>query len=93
MLRFGLVRLVAAVVIGIAVPFGLYKLSRRVGLRLLLAFALTVGLAYGAVKADNLWNGDGLLGNLLLMATSAIAAAAYVGLSVGAAKAIANIRL
>ena len=90
MLKFGLLRGLAVAFFGIAVPFGLYKFSRRIGLPLLLALALAIGLAYGAVKADNSWTGDGLSGNLRLMATSALVATAYVGLSVGAATAIAR---
>ena len=49
------------------------------------------------MKADNPWNGDGLFGNLLLMAGSALVLLAYVGLAVGAAafvaKAAANLRI
>ncbi len=93
MLRFGLVRLLWLALFGLAIPFGAYRLSRRIGMRLVLLLAVAIGLGYGALKADNPWNGDGLLGNMLLMATSALVAAAYVGLSVGAARAVANIRL
>ncbi len=91
MLKFGLVRLLAVAAFGFAVPFGLYKLSRRTGLTVLLVSAVALGLGYGALKADNPWNGDGLFRNLLFMAASALVVAAYVGLSVGAAKAVARL--
>ena len=35
--------------------------------RLLIAGAVALGLAYGAIKADNPWAGDGLVRNLHLM--------------------------
>jgi hypothetical protein len=93
MLKIGLVRLLWIALFGVVIPFGLYRLSRRTGVALLLVLAVAIGLAYGALKADNPWSGDGLLPNLTLMATSALVVAAYVGLSVGAAKGVAKIRL
>ncbi len=96
MLKIGLVRLLAVALFGVVIPFGAYRLSRRIGTPLLLVLAVAVGLGYGALKADNPWNGDGLPGNLLLMATSAVVLLVYVGLAVGAAalvaKAAANLR-
>ena len=86
MLRLGLVRLLAILVFGIAVPYGLFKLSRPLGLWPLLVTAVAVGLAYGAIKADNPWSGDGLTANLRLMTVSALALAAYAGLSVAAVR-------
>ena len=91
MLRFGFLRLLAALVFGLLVPYALYRLARAIGLPLLIAGAVAVGLAYGAVKADNPWTGDGLAGNLRLMAVSALAIAAYVGVSVTVARAAARL--
>ena len=90
MLRVGFVRLLAVLVFGIVIPFGLWRLSRAIGVSLVIVAAVALGLAYGALKADNPWSGDGLAGNLRLMAVSAIALAAYVGVSVAAATAIAR---
>ena len=93
MIRFGLFRLFAILLLAIAIPFGIHRLSRLVGLWPLLAAAFAAGLAYGALKADNAWSGAGLAGNLLLMAASAFVLVAYVGVSFVAAKAVARIRL
>ena len=93
MLRFGLSRLVVAVLLGIAIPVAIHRLSRLVGFWPLLAAAVAAGLAYGALKADNAWSGAGLADNLLLMATSALILVAYVALCFVVAKAIARIRL
>ena len=90
MLRVGFVRLLAVLVFGIVIPFGLWRLSRAIGVSLVIVAAVALGLAYGALKADNPWSGDGLAGNLRLMAVSAIALAAYVGVSVAAARAVAR---
>jgi hypothetical protein len=90
MLKFGFVRIFAILVVGIAIPFGLYRLSRAVGLPLMIAAAVALGLAYGAIKADNPWSGDGLFQNLQLMSVCAAALAAYVAASVLAARAIAK---
>jgi hypothetical protein len=92
MLRFGFLRFLAVLTFGIAVPYGLYRLSRAVGLPLLIGAAIALGLAYGALKADNPWSGDGLAKNLRLVGISASALAAYVGLSVAAARAVARRR-
>ena len=88
MLKLGVLRVLAASLFGLAIPFGFWTLSRAVGLPLLIAAAVALGLAYGAVKADNPWSGDGLAGNLRLMGVSAAVLAAYVGPSVVAARAI-----
>ena len=93
MLRFGLFRLFAILLFGIAIPFAIHRLSRLVGLWPILAAAFAAGLAYGALKADNAWSGAGLADNLLLMATSALVLVAYVALCFVAAKAVARIRL
>ncbi len=90
MLRLGVLRLFAILIFGIAIPFGLYRLSRAIGLPLLIGAAIALGLAYGAFKADNPWSGDGLAKYLRLVGISAAALAAYVGLSVAAARAVAR---
>lgn len=90
MLRLGFLRLLAVVTFGFAIPYGLYRLSRLIGLPLLFAAAIVLGLAYGALKADNPWSGDGLASNLKLMSLSAFVLAAYVGVSVAATRAVAK---
>ncbi len=90
MLKIGFLRVLAVLVLGIALPYGLYRLSRAVGAPALVAAAVALGLAYGAIKADNPWSGDGLGSNLTLMGVSAAILAVYVGLSVAAARAIAK---
>ena len=93
MLRLGFLRVLALLVFGIAIPYGLFKLSRATGLAWLIAGAAALGVAYGALKADNPWSGDGLSGNLRLMAVSAAVVGGYVAVSVAAARAIAKRRL
>ena len=90
MLKIGLVRLFWVALFGLVIPFGAYTLSRRIGVRLLLLLAVATGLGYGALKAENPWSGQGLVGNLTLMAVSALALIAYAALSVGAVTAIAR---
>jgi hypothetical protein len=92
MLKIGLLRLFWVALFGLIIPFGVYRLSRRIGVCLLMLLAVAIGLGYGALKADNPWNGDGLVGNLGLMAVSALALAAYAGASVGAVLLIAKTR-
>ncbi len=92
MLKIGLVRLLGLALFAVVTPLGLYRLSRRIGTPILLILAVATGLGYGALKADNPWNGDGLFGNLLLMATSALVLLVYVGVAVGAAAALAKAR-
>ncbi len=75
---------------GLVIPFAAYRFSRRIGVGRLLTLAAGVGLAYGALKADNPWIGDGLLGNLRLMATSALVLLVYAGSAVGAARLVAK---
>jgi hypothetical protein len=97
MLRIGPLRLLLIALLGLVLPFCAYWLRRRIGLGPLLLLAALAGLGYGAVKADNPWNGAGLEGNLLLMATAAAVALAYIGVAVAAAgmvaKAASSIRL
>ncbi len=90
MLKLGVLRLSAILIFAIAIPFELFRLSRVVGLPLVIGAAIALGLAYGALKADNPWSGDGLAKNLRFVAISAGALAAYVGLSVAAARAVAR---
>ena len=90
MLRFGLLRRLAVLIVFVAAPYGLYKLSRAIGFPTTIAGAVAIGLAYGALKADHAWAGDGLFDNLRLMGVSAAALAAYVAVSVWAARAIAK---
>ncbi len=90
MLKVGLVRLLAIVLFGFVVPFGAYRLSRRIGAPLTLLLGAALGLGYGALKADSPWNGDGLDANLFFMAASALVAAVYIGLAVWAAVAVAR---
>jgi hypothetical protein len=84
----GLFRLLAAVTFGIAIPYGLCRLSRAFGLPLVIAGAMAIGIAYGAIKADNPWAGEGLAANLRIIGVSAFALAAYVSGSVWVAGAI-----
>ena len=90
MLRPGILGFFSLMAFFVVVPFGLFRSSRAVPLPLMIAGAVALGLAYGAVKADNPWAGDGLSANLRLMAVSAAALAAYVALSVLVARAIAK---
>jgi len=90
MLKIGLVRLIGLALFGFVIPFGVYRLSRRLGVTLLLILAAALGLSYGAVKADNPWSGDGFLGNLTLMAASALVVLAYVGLIIAGARVVAR---
>jgi hypothetical protein len=90
MLRLGFVRLLAVLVFGIALPYGLWRLNRHFGLALMIGAAVALGLAYGALKADNPWSGDGLADNLRLMGVSAFVLAAYVGVSVWAVRVVAR---
>jgi hypothetical protein len=90
MLKFGLVQLLVLALFGLVIPFFAFRLSRRIGVRLLLLLAVAIGLGYGALKAENPWFGDGLVGNLTLMAASALALLAYVGLAVAGATIVAR---
>ena len=90
MLRFGFLRVLAVLILFVAAPYGLFKLSRAIGLTFIIAGAVAIGLAYGALKADHPWAGDGLFANLRLMGVSAAALAAYVAVSVWAGRAIAK---
>jgi hypothetical protein len=88
-LRFGLVRVLAVLILGIVLPYGLFRLSRAIGPALVIAGAVAIGLAYGAIKADNPWSGDGLSANLRIVAVSAAVLGAYAGVSIAAARTIA----
>jgi len=91
MLRFGLVRLVAAVLVfGILVPYGLLRVSRLINLPTMILCAAALGVAYGAIKADHPWSGRGLSDNLWLMGVSAAVLALYVTASVIGARIIAR---
>jgi hypothetical protein len=90
MLKIGFLRVLAVLALGIALPYGLYRLSRAVGALAVIVAAVALGLAYGAIKADSPWSGDGLQVNLRLMVVSAAVLGVYVGLSVAAARAIAK---
>lgn len=90
MVKIGLLRLLALLVFGVAVPYGLWKLSRAIGLPVVVALAVATGLAYGAIKADNPWSGDGLTANLQVMAISAAVLGAYAIVSVIAARGVAR---
>ena len=83
--KIGIVSIAAIVLFGPIIPFAAHRLARRIGLRLLIALALAVGLGYGALKSDEPWSGQGLVENVALMLASAGAVALYIGLSVGAA--------
>ncbi len=90
MLKFGFFRLLAVLAFGIVIPYGLHRLGRAIGLPLMIAAAVALGLAYGAIKADNPWSGDGFGSNLRLMGVSALALTTYVGVSVFIARAVAR---
>jgi hypothetical protein len=50
--KIGVLSIAAIVLFGLIIPSALFRLGRRIGLRLLLAAALAVGLGYGALKSD-----------------------------------------
>jgi len=70
MARIGLYPALIIVVFGIVAPFFIFKLGRFVGFPLLLGLACVIGLAYGALKAEYSWYGQGALGNAMFMAAS-----------------------
>jgi hypothetical protein len=72
-------------VFGVLVPFFIFKLARLIGFTPLLALTIFTGLAYGAVKAEYTWYGNGIVGNATLMLASALVLVAYVALSYGGA--------
>jgi hypothetical protein len=88
--KIGILSIAAIVLFGLIIPFAAHRLARRIGLRLLIASALAVGLGYGALKSDEPWSGQGLVENLALMLASAVVVALYIGLSVGAAGLVAK---
>lgn len=80
----------AILVIGLIIPIAAYRLGRRIGFLRVLALSLAAGLAYGALKADNPWTGQGLSKNLLLMLLSALVLGGYAALSLGAVNLLAK---
>ena len=88
--KIGILSIAAIVLFGLIIPFAAHRLARRIGLRLLIALALAVGLCYGALKSDEPWSGQGLVENLAFMLASALVVAFYIGLSVGAAGLVAG---
>jgi hypothetical protein len=88
--KLGILTIAAILLFGLIIPLAAYRLSRRLGGRLLLAFAVAVGLGYGALKSDHPWTGQGAADNVALMLASALVVAAYVALSVGAAGVVAK---
>jgi hypothetical protein len=90
--KIGVLSIAAVMLFGLIIPFALYRLRRRIGLTLLLAAALAVGLGYGVLKSEQPWAGHGLAENFGLMLASALVVVAYVGLSVGAAGLLASAR-
>ena len=85
MARIGLYPALIVVVFGVVIPFFIFKLGRFIGFAPLLALAVFIGLAYGAVKAEYPWYGNGIAGNAALMAASAFLLVAYVAFSYGGA--------
>jgi hypothetical protein len=83
--RIGLYSSLIILVFGVVVPFFIFKLGRLIGFTPLLALTVFTGLAYGAVKAEYSWYGDGIVGNASLMAASAFVLVAYVAASYGGA--------
>jgi hypothetical protein len=90
MARIGLYSSLIIVAFGIVTPFFIFKLARFIGLAPLLALAVFIGLAYGAMKAEYAWVGNGIVGNAALFAASALALVAYVALSYSAASFISR---
>jgi hypothetical protein len=77
-------------VFGVVVPFFIFKLGRLIGFTPLLALTVFTGLAYGAVKAEYSWYGNGIVGNASLMAASALVLVVYVALSYSAASMVSR---
>ena len=92
MLRFGLFRLLAVLVFGVVIPWATVRLSRTIGAPLTLVGAAALGLAYGAIKADHPWAGEGLADNLQLMGLSVAVIVGYAGVSLAAARALVRFR-
>ena len=88
--KIGILPIAAIVLFGLIIPSAAHRLARLIGLRLLLASALAVGLGYGALKSDEPWTGQGVVENLALMLASALVVVLYIGLSVGAAGLVAK---
>jgi hypothetical protein len=88
--RIGLYPALIVVVFGVVIPFFIFKFGRLIGFTPLLALAVFVGLAYGALKAEYPWYGQGSLGNAMFMAASVLGWVAYVALSYSAASLIGS---
>jgi hypothetical protein len=88
--RIGLYPTLIVVVFGVVVPFFIFKLGRLIGFKLFLGLAFAIGLAYGAVKAEYPWHGQGLVENAVLMAMSGLLLVAYVALSFSAARLVSR---
>jgi hypothetical protein len=86
--RLGLYPALIIVIFGVVVPFFIFRLARWIGLKLFLALTVFIGLAYGAVKAEYPWRGNGILGNATLMTASALVLVTYAALSYGGARLI-----
>jgi hypothetical protein len=82
--RIGLYPALIVVVFGVVAPFFIFKLGRLIGFAALLALAFLIGLAYGAVKAEYHWYGNGLLGNLAFMAASVFFLLLYAAIAYSA---------
>ena len=80
----------AILVFGLVGPFAIYRLERRIGFEPLLTLFVAAGVAYGALKADHPWSGQGLSKNVLLMLLSALVLAAYLASSLAAAGFVAK---
>ncbi len=81
MARLGLYPALIIVIFGIVAPFFIFRLGRGIGFAALLALAFVLGLGYGAVKADNPWVANGLLGNVAFMAACAFIFIIYAAVS------------
>jgi hypothetical protein len=83
--RIGLYSTLIILVFGVVVPVFIFRLCRSIGFNAFLALTVFIGLAYGAVKAEYPWYGEGIVGNAMFMAASALILVAYVALSYGGA--------
>jgi hypothetical protein len=88
--RIGLYPSLIIVVFGVVAPFFIFKLGRWIGFKAFLALTVFIGLAYGAVKAEYPWYGNGIVGNAMFMAASVLVLVAYVALSYGAASLVSR---
>ena len=89
MARIGLYPAVIIVAFRAVVPFFIFKFGRLIGLAPLLVLAFSIGVGYGAVKAEYSWS-EGSLGNAMFMGASALALVGYVALSYAAVRFISG---